>query len=77
MLCFSDLETRYGEVTALAMLMDMERHVGLRSCDLAELDPEARLQTALALMERHGGNTVAAGISAFAANGACTRMQAA
>ena len=51
MLRFHDLTQRYGEVSALALLMEMERHVRLNSTVLADVDPEARLQAALALMQ--------------------------
>ncbi len=51
MLRFHDLTQRYGEVSALALLMEMERHVRLNSTVLADVDPEARLQAALSLMQ--------------------------
>lgn len=48
---FNDLEKRFGESLALDLLMEIERHVRLNSALLAGIDPDSRLQVALALMQ--------------------------
>ena len=47
---YQSIEQRYGEVVALSILMDTERHVGLNSYDLAGMRPDERFERAMRLM---------------------------
>ncbi|GEM_PF-2060687 len=48
---YEDLEQRFGETRALDFLMEIERHVRLNSALLASVEPNSRLQVAMALMQ--------------------------
>jgi len=48
---FQNLQSRYGEVVAQSILLDIERHLQLNSAALAAVDPEIRFQKAISMME--------------------------
>ena len=50
MLKYQDLQGRYGDIVALSLLMELERHVSFNSAELAAVDPEVRLEKVFAYM---------------------------